>query len=148
MFKVLRPIKTLLLIVVFMILAVVASVNFNTNEEQKDEMKKGILWQAGDKMISSIFSSLNFVSSFTSDSNIARENAETEIKESFVSSVWQDFKAKVSNISLTSFFDNFKAEKLNFVVKDEIKEEFVNIIDEAGSVINHSTNLKSDNKVE
>lgn len=142
MFKVLRPIKTLLLIVVFMILAVVASVNFNTNEEQKDEMKKGILWQAGDKMISSIFSSLNFVSSFTSDSNIVKEDVGTEIKENFVSSVWQDFKAKVSNISLTSFFDNFKSKKLDFKVKDDVKQEFINIFNEAGSVQNKSINTE------
>lgn len=143
MFKVLRPIKTLLLIIVFMVLAVVASVNFNTNEEQKSEMKKGLLWQAGDKMITTLFSGLNMISSFTLSDKVG-EKMEAGNKGNFVTDIWQDFKNKVSNISLTSFFSNFKKEKFNLEIKDEVKEEFVNIFNEAENTINKKVNRKSE----
>jgi len=52
MFKILKPIKTILLIIVFMFLAVVASVSFGNNESSKIKLEENYFWQMSKNTIS------------------------------------------------------------------------------------------------
>lgn len=132
MFKVLRPIRTIVLIVVFMFLAVVASVNYSPNQEKKEEMQKSFAWQAGDKIVSTVVSGFNFVSSLTlnpkeaeegeQEKNGLNEEQQEDGKLNFFEDLWQDFNAKVSNISFDNFFSKFNKENLNLEIEKDINK--------------------------
>lgn len=131
MLKVFRPIKIILLVVIFMVLAVFASVNYNTNQEHKEEMQKSFVWVVGDKIISTFLAGLNFASSFSlnNEAKVSNKEDEKDNKKNFFTEAWQDFNNKISNISLSSFFDKFKKENLNLQIKESVKDVF---IDELG----------------
>ncbi len=134
MFKIFRPIKTLLLIIVFMTLAVVASVNFSTNEESKKEMQNGFFWQAGNKIISTIFVGLDFLSTNTLENKEVEENLKEEKKEKVLIKVWDEFKEKISLISFGGIFK--KSEEINLDLSAEIKDKFFEVVDETKTIFN------------
>ena len=104
MFKIFRPIKTLLIVVVFLVLAVVASVNFSVNETNKEAMQGGFFWQTGNKIITTVLAGLNLLSGSTLDKkNEIEEVIVDEAQNSFVK-VWSEFKEKVSSISFDNIF--------------------------------------------
>lgn len=100
MFKILRPLKTLILVVVFLVLAVVASVNFSVNDENKEAMQNGFFWQTGNKIISTALSGLNLLSSKTLEKKDEVEELVKDGTENRLSKIWSEFKEKISSISL------------------------------------------------
>lgn len=103
MFKVLRPIKILVLVVVFMVLAVIASVNFSGNENKKEELKNGIFWQAGVNLFSFI-SNLDTRFSFSPQEE-KKFNPEEMLN---FSEIQEEFKEKIEGINKENIFSNFK----------------------------------------
>ena len=109
-----------------MALAVVASVNFSFNEDQKEEMQKGFFWHAGDKIISTVYSGLSLVSSF-SFNNSGEKEKEIINNKNVIVDIWSEFMEKISNISFVGFIDNFKNDKLNLEINENVGEGFKNI---------------------
>ncbi|MBN2854067.1 hypothetical protein JXK06_00850 [Patescibacteria group bacterium] len=112
MFKILKPIKTILLIIVFMFLAVVASVNFGNDENRKIELKENYLWQGANTSISFLllgvesFSKLNFNNRLDALKNES-ESGEENIETFNLNSINDEFQDKLNKIKFENKFSNF-----------------------------------------
>ena len=135
MFKIFKPIKTILLIVVFLSLTVVASVNFNMNQENKEEMQTGFLWQSVNKIITTILSTLNFLTKSTIDiKEEAQKEKDNFVEDEIIKKSWLEFKEKVSKLSFKNLF-----KKENNTTKTDkesgLKSNFLEIVDETKTII-------------
>jgi len=107
MFKIFRPIKTILLVVVFMILAVVASVNFSNDENSKIKLKENYFWQEGRNAITFLlfgtenFSKIDFDTKFSFVKNSEKFN-QVSFNEARA-----EFQEKLEIMKLENKFSNF-----------------------------------------
>lgn len=134
MFKVLRPIKILVIVVIFMILAVIASVNFNGNQEKKEELKNGFFWQAGVNLFSFISNLSN-----TFDSSVKEEINDNTKELLNISEIKQELQEKIESLNEKNIFSNLKNN--SEAELDNIK----NLKDSFLEDLNTDNNLKVEN---
>lgn len=112
MFKIFKQIKTLLLIIVFMILAVVASINFGGDKNAQIRLKNSNLWQGANSAISFLllgtesFSKLDFNTKF----NFLKNNkklSEAGLDELSFGNINEEFQEKLETIKLENKFSTF-----------------------------------------
>ena len=112
MFKILKPIKTILLIIVFMFLAVVASVSFGNNESSKIKLEENYFWQMSKNTISFFLLGADSFSKLELDNKfdflkIKTTSNQQNLDELNFSNINNEFQNKLERIKLENKFSNF-----------------------------------------
>lgn len=97
MFKIFKPIKTILLVIVFMLLAVIASVNFGNDENRKIKLRENYFWQGANTSISFL---LLGVESFS-------KLDDASLNQTSFGAARDEFQTKLEKIKLENKFSNF-----------------------------------------
>lgn len=123
-----------------MVLAVLASVNFSSNEESKAEMQKGFFWQAGNKIINTVVSGLHLISDNTLSKDENKKELVAKKKDNSFTQLWTEFKEKVSSFSFDNIFSKSNEEGLG--IGAEIKEKIDELVDETKNIIDNNEEIK------
>ncbi len=107
MFKIFRPIKTILLVVVFMILAVVASVNFSNDEKSKIKLKENYFWQEGRNAITFLLFGAESFSKIDFDTKFSFVKNSEKLNQVSFNEAWIEFQEKLETMKLENKFNNF-----------------------------------------
>lgn len=107
MFKIFKPIKTILLVIVFMILAVVASVNFSNDENSKIKLKENYFWQEGRNTIAFLLLGVESFSKLSFDGELSFLKNNDKFNEVSFNEARHEFEAKLETIKLENKFSSF-----------------------------------------
>ena len=107
MLKIFKPIKTILLVIVFMILAVVASVSFSNDEKSKIKLKGNYFWQAGHNTVSFLLLGAENFSKLSFDDKFSFLKNNEKFNELSFNRARDEFEEKLGKIKIENKFSNF-----------------------------------------